>query len=166
MNVSERYSTALEAKNLKVDPLTSFAASDVLGAAGMAAQAHSDAMLLWSLLFQNKTSAKLKVVDMLADKLTRKMIRERWKGNPKTIAQEVLAWHLHGTCQPCGGRGYQLILGTPALSDRLCTHCGGSGKVKFPRGDAYTWLVDEMSRMIASAGGRVMAKLKVQMDCL
>ena len=165
--IAERYSTALEAKSLKVDPLTSFAASDVLGAAGMAAQAHSDAMLLWSVLFQNKTSAKLKAVDMLAKKLKYEMMRNKeMRGSAKKIAEDVFAWHMNGTCQPCGGRGFKLINGSPSLSNEVCPVCLGTGKVKLPRGEAYTWLSNRMGLMISYAGGKVMKKIKVDLDSI
>jgi hypothetical protein len=164
MKVTERYSNALEAKSLSVDVRTTFSPSDVLGAAGMAAHASSEAMILWSVLFQNKTSAKLAAVDMLAKKLTGQMIRNRWKGDPRKIAQEVFAWHMHGTCQPCGGRGYELIPGTPTLSDRLCRQCEGTGKLRLPRGEPYSWLEAYMGALIASAGGKVMQKLAVDMN--
>ena len=164
MKVQERYATARNATNLKMNTGTNFAPVDILTAVGMASHASREAIMLWEVTFQGKTSAKLACVEMLAKKLAAQMIKNRWKGNPTRIAAEVFAWHMHGTCQPCGGRGYQLILGTPALSGKLCTHCNGSGKVHLPREDAHSWLRDYMEKLIAQAGGKVMQKLSLDME--
>ncbi len=77
---------------------------------------------------------------------------------------EVMAWRLYGVCQPCSGRGYQLILGTPMLSNDLCKHCLGTGKVPLPRGEGHTWLVGEIDQLIARAAGVMMKKLAAEMD--
>jgi len=164
MKVQERYATARNATNLKMKAETNFAPVDILTAVGMASHASREAIMLWEVTFQGKTSAKLACVEMLSKKLAAQMIRNRWKGNPTRIASEVFAWHMHGTCQPCGGRGLKLVLGTPVLSDAICTHCNGSGKVHLPREDAHTWLRDFMERLIAQAGGKVMQKLSLDME--
>jgi hypothetical protein len=164
MKIQERYSVARNTSNLKVRTETNFAPVDILAAVGMAGHASGDAIMLWEVTFHGKTSAKLACVEMLSKRLAAHMIKNRWKGNPSKIAEEVFAWHMHGTCQPCGGRGLQLILGTPALSDNICTHCNGSGKVKLPREDAHTWLRDYMEKLISQAGGKVMQKLAFDMD--
>jgi hypothetical protein len=164
MKIQERYSVARNATSLKVKVETTFAPVDVLAAAGMAANTHKESLMLWEVTFQGKTSAKLACVEMLAKKVAVAMLRNKWKGDPQRIASEVFAWHLHGTCQPCGGRGYQLILGTPALSDKVCTHCNGSGKVPLPQSDPHAWLKDYMERLISQAGGKVMQKLAFDMD--
>jgi len=163
-SITERYAVARNATNLKMKTETNFAPVDILTAVGMAGNSNKEAIMLWEVTFQGKTSAKLACVEMLSKKLAAQMIKQRWKGNPSRIAMEVFAWHMHGTCQPCGGRGYQLILGTPALSDKLCTHCNGSGKVHLPREDAHTWLRDYMERLISQAGGKVMQKLSLDME--
>jgi hypothetical protein len=164
MKIQERYSVARNTNNLKSAERTTFSASDVIAAAGMTAQQHETAMLLWEVTFRGKTSAKMALIELLAGQLTPYMLKSRLKGDPRSIARETLAWWLHGTCQPCGGRGYQLILGTPMLSDKHCKHCEGSGKVALPRGEAYTWLFDRLSKLTAMAGGEVMKKLAHDMD--
>lgn len=163
-SISERYSTARNTSNLKSEPRTSMAAADVLAAAGMAAQTHETALMLWEVAFRGKTSAKLKLVEMLERRLASFMFKAQIDGNPRRIATEVLAWHLHGICQPCGGRGYSVIKDTPILSDDLCRHCNGTGKIALPMGDAYSWLAAEISRLEALAGGHVMEKLATDMD--
>jgi hypothetical protein len=61
--ISERYSIARNTSNLKSEPRTVMSASDVIGAAGMAAQEHQDALLLWSVMYVGKTSQKMRLVE-------------------------------------------------------------------------------------------------------
>jgi hypothetical protein len=162
--IQERYSTARNATNLKMKTETNFAPVDILTAVGMASDASREAIMLWEVTFQGKTSAKLACVEMLSKKLAAQMIKNRWKGSPSRIASQVLAWHLHGTCQPCGGRRYQHIQETPSLSDKLCLSCNGTGKMRLPREDAYSWLQDYTEKLISQAGGKVMQKLAISME--
>lgn len=164
MDIQERYETARNSSNLKSLERTSFSDSDILAASGMAGQKNSDAMLLWQVAFQDKTSAKLKLVEMLSERLMRQMLKHRWTGNPRTVAMECVAWMLHGTCQPCGGLGYKVIPGTPSLSDELCGHCHGTGKVALPETYAHAWLSSYMQILTAVAGGQVMDKLAGDMN--
>lgn len=43
------------------------------------------------------------------------------------VAEIALAHHIYPACFHCHGRGYDVVPGAPALSDRQCKHCGGSG---------------------------------------
>lgn len=54
---------------------------------------------------------------------------------PKRLAQAVVAHWLDARCQPCHGRGHELIPGTPSLG-RQCKACKGTGKRKEPMGEA------------------------------
>jgi hypothetical protein len=125
----------------------------------MAAQEHGDAILLWEVAFRGRTSAKLKLVDMLERKVTLHMLRHQLDGAPRKVAKEIVAWQLHGTCQPCGGRGYEVVPDTPMLSDALCTHCQGTRKVPLPKTDAHTWLAAYVDKLTSIAGQAAMRKL-------
>ena len=162
--IQELYSVSRNTSNLQSTPRTNRSPSDVLAAAGMASQDNEIAMLLWGVTFQGKSSKKWMLVDALESKLAGKMFKERWKGNTRHIVQEVLAHHLHGTCQPCGGRGYRVINDTPMLSDDICTHCGGTGKIPLKAKEPHGWLSDYLGRLTAIAGGELMKKLNVSMD--
>lgn len=59
----------------------------------------------------------------------------RGPAEPKRLAHAVVAHWLDSTCQPCGGRGHEMIAGTPSLG-RRCKACQGSGKRKEPMGEA------------------------------
>lgn len=54
---------------------------------------------------------------------------------PKRLAQAVAAYWLDARCQPCHGRGHELIPGAPSLG-RTCKVCRGTGKRKEPMGEA------------------------------
>lgn len=163
-SIAEKYSTARNTSNLKSEPRTKMSASDVMGAAGMAAQSHADAMLLWSVVYGGKTSQKLMLVDGLEHKLTGYMLQNRLKGNPRQIAMEVLAYYLHATCKACNGVGYQIIPETITRSDDPCPECAGVGKPRPPEGEAWQWLHRYVSMLIAKAAGKMMDKLRVDMD--
>lgn len=160
----ERYATARQTSNLKVDPKTTHSAADVLTAAGWSAQEHGEAMALWDVAFRGKTSAKLALVDLLVRPLTRYMLQNDIHGNPRHIVMEVVAWVLHGRCEPCSGRGYEVIPGTPTLSDVLCRCCCGTGKVDFPQTDSHLWLRQRIEKMTAIAASSVMTRLAKDME--
>lgn len=145
--------------------ITANRASDVVTAAGWVAQRHEMALMLWSVMYEGKTSQKHRLAELLGDHLNRAKNRNRrLKGDAWKIAKEMLVWHIEGVCEPCEGRGYEVIKGTPALSDRLCSHCHGTGKRPHPREAAHIWVAAELSRMTAIAAGEVMKRLRVDMD--
>ena len=141
--------------------------NDVIGAAGMAAQTHEMALMLWGVLYQGKTAQKHRLAELLGDHLNAAMNRDRrLKGDAWKIARMMLAWHCEGVCNPCEGRGYEVIQNTPSLSDRVCSHCHGSGKRSYPREAAYVWMEAELSRMTAIAAGEVMKRLAKDISIL
>lgn len=160
----EMYSTARNTTNLKSDPRTQYSASDVLTAAGWTAQQHKDAMLLWEVTFRGKTSGKLALVASLEKSLISYMLETGTRGNPRQITQEVVAWWLHGRCDPCAGRGYEVHIDAPMLSDTLCPCCRGTGKVAFPPTDPHAWLRARIEKMTGIAASSVMAKLAKDME--
>lgn len=157
--ISERYSIARNTSNLKSEPRTRMSASDVIGAAGMAAQEHESALLLWSVVYGGKTSQKMKLIDGLEHKLTDHMMRNRLKGNPKRIAMEVIAYYLHAKCSACDGVGYQIIPHSILRSDDPCPECNGTGKPPEPNDDAWMWLYRHVSTLLGIAAGKMMQKI-------
>ncbi len=164
MKISERYSVARSTSNLKSIVTSTLSASDILGAAGMAAQRHSDAMMLWGVVYGSNNDSKMALVESLADKLRSHMTRYRLKGNPRHIAMEVLAHYLHATCTACDGVGYQLIHDTVLRRDEPCDVCGGSGKPHTPAGEAWQWLHQYVATLLSIAAGNTMSKLAGDMD--
>lgn len=45
----------------------------------------------------------------------------------------MTAW-VNDVCQACHGLKYQAITGTPALSDKQCSKCNGTGKNQIRQG--------------------------------
>ena len=161
--ISEHYSIARNTSNLKSSPRTSMSASDVLGAAGMAAQEHADALLLWSVVYGGKTSQKMRLVDGLAYKLAGHMMRNRLKGAPRHIAMEVLAYYLHAKCHACDGVGYQIIPGHNTRSDDPCPECQGTGKPPAPQDDAWQWLHRYVATLMSIAAGKTLEKIDLNL---
>ena len=164
MKISERYSVARNASSLKSEARTCLSASDVLGAAGMAAQQHSDALLMLSVVYGGKTAQKMQLVESLAVKVAGHMMRNRLKGNPRHIAMEVLAHYLHAKCHACDGVGYQLIPHSIARADDPCDVCHGTGKPSTPQDEAWQWLLRHVEELLSVAAGRTMAKLASDLD--
>lgn len=148
--------------------ITSEGGSEVVIAAGWVSQSSDSAelaLLLWSVTHEGKTQKKHELADKLGQYLNERMrTNRRLKGNAWKIAAEMLAWHLHGTCEACDGRGYEAIPDTPSLSDNICSHCHGTGKRPYPREAAHVWLASEFSRMTAVAAGEMMKRLRVEME--
>lgn len=165
VKIAEHYTRARHTSNLKSEPRTRMSAADILGAAGMAAQEHEAAMMLWSVCYGGKTSQKLALVEVLAGKLAWQMCKEAvWKGRPRYIAQAVLAYYLHSVCGACDGTGYQIILHTITRSDDFCQECNGVGKPKPPNDPAFAWMLKYVETLISIAAGKQMKKLALDMD--
>lgn len=151
--------------------LTAQNGADIKSAAGMAAANSEEkdrvilALLLWSVTFEGKTGQKRDLADKLGMHLNKRMARDRrLKGDAWKIGKEMLTWHLHGVCEACDGRGYEMVAGTKRhLSDNLCSKCGGSGKRPHPREAAHIWLAGELQSLTALASGEVMKRLAKSM---
>ncbi len=162
MHIQERYSVARQASSLKVDPSTSMSATDILGAAGMVAQRHEAAMLLWALAFRGKTSTKLALCELLEKRLTGYMLRNRINGKPRNIARAALAWYL-SVCPACSGVGHEIIAETITRSDDLCQACRGTGKLPEPNNEAFHWIAEDLAQLAHHAAGQVMRKIDINL---
>lgn len=164
-SIQERYSTARQTSDLSLDPLTSMSPADVLTASGWAAQENEAAMLLWGVVYQGKTSDKLRLVEVLGSQLNAKKAKDRrLKGDAWKIAAEMVAWYLHSTCKPCGGLGYERPKGTPALSNKICRVCQGDKRAAYPRTAAHIWMDAHLSTLSAKAAGEAMKRLAAKME--
>lgn len=99
--------------------------SEYDGTAKPAAMTATEALLL-----MGKLKSLPRVLQALED-----WARLRGLDAPKRLAQAVIAHWLDARCQPCHGRGHELIPGTPSLG-RACKVCRGTGKRKDPMGEA------------------------------
>lgn len=150
--------------------ITAFCGSEVVAAAALASIGDEKdrvelALLLWDVTYKGKSERQKELAEKLGLRLKWEMGRvKRLKGDPWKIAKEILAWHLHGICTTCDGRGYEQIKDTPSLSNNLCHACHGTGKRSYPREAAHTWMVDYLGSLTAIAGAETMKRLRVNME--
>jgi len=139
---------------------------------GLASREHPLAVALQR-LFLGDNGAAAKVAEILAEMVRMKANGLRIKMaavQAEDIARACLAWHRDGTCKPCGGHGVLVIKGTKTLGHQECKVCKGVGRRTFEREfhesyrDLAGWLVSEMERHQARAGGAAMAKIAPSLD--
>lgn len=171
MKFDDRYSSAVRSSNLKSAPDTRMSDTDVLGAAGLAGKKHPLAFALMRLL-AGENSETREVVQLMAAMADGRGFRtgvEISRIECDDMACRVLAWYRHGRCEPCRGRGYQVIEGTARLGNQ-CPACHGSGKRSFDdewpleRIDLARWLLAKLERELAIGGPAAMAKLAPRLD--
>ena len=119
---------------------------------GAAKKRHMDETEAFLLFSQLKTL--IRAVDGVASWAERKGHKE-----PRTLANAVLIYWLHDTCQPCLGRGYAVISGTPVLG-RPCRKCGGSGKRSPPGGEAGRAALNMMDACVQAARSSMRLRLR------
>lgn len=185
MKVLDRYASAVHSSNLKVNERTTYSDSDVLGAVGFAGKvmrcADSDrsrpgAPLAMALqrLFSGDNHAAREIVELMTEAVWGKAFSEEIKlkrTEAEDMAKAVLAWHRDGICKPCGGHGYELIPGTPYMSERECPVCKGTRKVllhkqfrQLERLGLARWLLGELEAEMCKAGPAAMAALAPRLD--
>ena len=100
-----------------------------LGLAGRAAGGPAAALMRAN---PASTPTELRAALRSAMVLAKRVSAKRgWRLSGKTllrVAEMALAHHIYPACLHCHGRGYETMPGAPALSDRACPHCGGSGR--------------------------------------
>jgi len=119
------------------------------GAAKKRHMDETDAFLLFGQL-----NSLRRAVDGVAAWAERKGHKE-----PRTLANAVLIYWLHDSCQPCLGRGYAVIGDTPVLG-RPCRTCGGSGKRNPPGGEAGRAALNMMDACVQAARSSMRLRLR------
>lgn len=169
MRIIERYSAAVHSDNLAVDERTVMSDTDVLGAAGLAARSEPLGVALTRFFAGGKAGPVVEELTILVFKRARTVGVKLSQVQAVDLSTAVLGWYRHGTCQPCGGTGYQLIPGTPSLGDE-CTHCHGTGRLPFDRQfhegtrDLARWLSGEIDRSQTAAGRAAMTLIAPKLD--
>lgn len=184
MKFEDRYASAIQASNLKSEEPTLFSGADVIGAAGFASKsrrasetpdARPGQPLPMALLrlFTGDNRAADEIIEILTAKVVGKAFRLGHEiGHPAAsiIARMSLDWFRDSACKACGGHGYELIKGAPAIGEKACARCGGNKKrpfeTMFPadRIDIARWLLADLEREINLAGPAAMAALAPRLD--
>lgn len=169
MKLLERYSSAVHSDCLTVDPRTTMSDTDVLGAAGLAARHEGLGVALTRLFAGGAVGPVIELLEEMAFKRARTLRVKLSRVQAKDLSTAVLGWYRFGTCQPCGGTGYRLIPGTPALGD-ACPQCSGSGRLPFDKQfpqesrEVARWLSGEIDRAQSAAGRAAMAMLAPRLE--
>ena len=130
--ITERYFSAVRSSNLRSIERTTRSDSDVVGAVGLAAKREPLGAALMR-LFTGDNNAAHAVIDALTQKLVAHFPVSLRESEARTVATGVLAWNRANVCPACHGSGYEVIPGTPSLSDKECRACRGTGKTLFQK---------------------------------
>lgn len=124
MSVLERLSSAMLSSDLRVDP-DHRTDVDYIIAAGLAGGTSA------RLYLANSRTQLRRAIDTVATLTARLDMRRSWRltdDEIRAVARLALLHHIEPACPVCHGRGYELQLGTPMLSDRVCKSCRGTGR--------------------------------------
>lgn len=135
---------------------------DIVRACGMVANKHPVGMALWRLKYGGDHRELGNVV--LA--LIALMGRKGWTGEhvPGLVSAVVKHW-LDDVCPSCFGRGYDVMPGSPMLSDAPCGTCNGQGRLPLPvRDEPATWLMETIAKLERETAAAIMRKLNREMD--
>ena len=125
---------------------------DVLGAVGMASSHEPTSMALYRLKYLNDTG-EIEMCKSIFIRWSYRAMQNRKqdpKGASRIGVQALTAW-IGDVCNVCQGRKYKRIEGSPALSDRPCDCCGGTGKNQIrAHGDIRDVMLDVAERADAA----------------
>jgi hypothetical protein len=167
--ILERYSAAVNSGDLSVNPDTRWSDTDVLGATGLAGRYEPLGVALTRLFADGKAEPTLTILAEMAFKRARTLKVRMSQVQAGDVSRAVLGWYRHGSCQPCGGTGYQVIPGTPVQGDH-CPKCRGDGRIPFEpqfsmeHRELARWLSGEIDRAQVAAGRTAMAILAPRLE--
>lgn len=128
MKITERYASAVRSSNLRSQPNTTFSDPDVIAAFGLAAKTAPLGVVL-ERLFTGDGAAHSEIVRLLSELASSQFPDWRKKGvKLSSIAVAVIKWNRDSSCPACDGLAYEKIPGAPALSDKECPACRGTGR--------------------------------------
>lgn len=160
MSLKERIGTAQYSKDLGEHPADELGDIDIIRACGMIGVHMPLGVSLWRLKVSGDRREYPKAFEGL-----REMAEKRFGSDMATVVISVLDHHLDNVCRTCHGRGYQVVPGTPVLSDDLCLACAGSGRRQLENaGKAALWLQEQVARLEAEVASAIMKKLAREID--
>ena len=129
---------------------------DMIRAAGMVGQRYPTALAVWRFAELMDRSSMRAAFDGLLSMAARRHI----KFNPVETVSSVLQWLANPVCSACNGTGFDVIQGTPTLSDHACPVCHGSGKRPTGWNDAAKDLYEGLLEEQRQATVAIKRKLK------
>ena len=111
----------------------------------------------WLLHEQKILMGKLKTLPEVREQLR---LRSEKTGHPVETYMAALLWWMDSMCHACHGRRWEVIPGTPTLSDRACPVCKGSGERPKPNGLETMAVVDYLNQCIYAARDSMRKKLR------
>jgi len=117
----------------------------------------------WLLHEQKLQLGKLKTLPDVRGQLVLWSKVKGMESDPQTLVANTLMWWLDPTCHVCHGRRWQVVEGTPSLSERVCPapECKGSGKRHRPGGMEGGMLLAYIDHCVGEA--RVSMKRRLRM---
>lgn len=158
MAMTERLASSQNTSDLG-EHVTGLGDVDYIRAAGMVAQKNPLGMALFRLKYSEIIDEAMYCRNELVKLLEtrRGVLREE----AAKAVEKVLVHHLSDRCDHCGGTGYQVIPGTPTLSDAACPVCKGEGVIKLnTKNPDELWLQTQIAMLESEAAGAVMRKLR------
>jgi hypothetical protein len=162
MTSRQRIASAQNSGNLAERP-DGIGDIDVVRACGAVAVSMPLGVSLWRLKYGGDGRELAAVFEGLADKARRK----GFEGDVAALVARVVRHWIDDVCHPCKGRGYELIAGTPMLSDVACGSCKGKGRTELQDADeAARWLQDTIASLERQVAAAIMRKLSDEIDLM
>ena len=169
MSITEKYTAAQNAKDLRID-VNAEKPVDVLIAAGLAPGILGHALMRlhgeWdaaakprnitqtdATLLYGRLKSLPRVLGIISEYLT-----TRGEDKPLVGAKALVMYWLDDRCQPCGGKGAPVMPGAPVLG-RRCKVCGGGGKRKSPVGELGKQTLNMMDKAVEDARRSIRKRL-------
>lgn len=159
-NLSQRYARAVGSGNLKCD--SEHFDTDVLAAVALSSRFGG---LLFRVKYFNEAASYTRLLHQWTWIVSTKAARRAWPTHvpvDKVAAISLARW-LNSVCPACMGRKHEAIFNTPALSDKACRVCEGSGQAPLrvdPRVRDYVLdMIEEIAEMERTAASRAAKKL-------
>lgn len=152
MTSRERIGTAQYTDDLSEVGLEEVGDLDIIRACGMAGQSNPLGLSIWRWRYGGDMRELFHVAKGLIE-----------RGHDSALVARVLGHLADDVCKPCQGRGYEVVPGTPMLSDILCMHCHGTGKAPLS-GEPEKELAETIARLEREIASAIMRKLARAMD--
>lgn len=127
-NTEEKYIRATSSSNLRVES-SAVGAVDILICAGWSTSRIGQALM--RLHTKPDTQALALVHEQISMYAAKRHI-----ASPDAVSSAVIAWWLSRQCKVCKGLKFELMPGSPSLSDKPCKSCRGTGEAALPHGEA------------------------------